>query len=71
MAKHKPVIRLKECMACRVCIGSCPLGCLEEDLTGVDRYNKAYPRLSRPESCTGCRLCAKACPVEAIHMVPR
>ena len=69
MAKMIPFVRLNECMACRVCVLSCPENCLEESLVGIDRYNKAYPELKRPEDCTGCRFCARSCPVEAIDMV--
>lgn len=67
--KQKPSVNIKECMACRLCISSCPFGCLEDSLVGVDKYNKSYPALVQPEECTGCKLCVTACPVEAIEMV--
>lgn len=68
MAKKIPYMDLKECMACRICVSSCPFSCLEECKLGVDAYNKAYPELIHPETCTGCGICAKSCPVDAVVM---
>lgn len=67
--RQKPNVNIKECMACRLCISTCPEGCLEDTLIGVDKYNKSYPELVRSDECTGCKLCVSACPVEAIEMV--
>ncbi len=69
MARKKPSFDCALCMACRICVQSCPFSCLEADRTDVDRYRKAYPVLARPEDCTGCGICAAACPVDAISMV--
>jgi NAD-dependent dihydropyrimidine dehydrogenase PreA subunit len=68
MARKRPEFDLKLCMACRACVQTCPFGCLEATRTGVDRYNKAYPELARPEDCTGCGLCAAACPISVVAM---
>lgn len=72
MAKEKliPSVDYESCMACRVCIISCPFSCLEDSKTGVDKYGKTYPELIALESCTGCGICAKNCPVEVISMIP-
>ncbi|MBI9102059.1 MAG: 4Fe-4S binding protein [Spirochaetales bacterium] len=64
----RPIVNIKECMACRICVSTCPFSCLQESRTGLDRYNKAYPELLSPDTCTACGLCARACPVDAITM---
>lgn len=69
MAEKKiPQVDYKNCMACCVCIASCPVSCLEPVKTGLDRYDKAYPELARKEACTGCGICAIECPVDVITM---
>ncbi|MBB6479631.1 4Fe-4S binding protein [Spirochaeta isovalerica] len=69
-AKMIPMIDYGTCMACTVCVTSCPFGCLELSITDLDPYKKAYPDLLRRGSCTGCGICASECPVDAITMVP-
>lgn len=69
MAKARPKVDYALCMACRACVQTCPFGCLEASRTGLDRYNKAYPELARPQDCTGCGLCAAACPIGVIEML--
>lgn len=64
-----PEVDLSVCMACRICVSDCPVSCLEDVKTDVDRYGKAYPQLLREIACTGCGICAKNCPVAAIEMV--
>jgi Pyruvate/2-oxoacid:ferredoxin oxidoreductase delta subunit len=73
MVKEKmiPSVDYKLCMACCVCISSCPFSCLDSVKTGLDSYNKAYPELVSIDTCTGCRICAIACPVDVITMVSR
>lgn len=56
------------CMACGVCVGTCPFGCLELSKTGLDMLQNAYPELVPDAACTGCGLCASACPVESINI---
>ena len=68
MADKRPVFDLKICMACRICVSACPVGCLADDRLGVDAYNKGYPRTAADEDCTGCGVCAAECPVGAITM---
>lgn len=71
MAKTKlyPSIDYKKCMACRVCVTSCPFSCLDDVKTDVDSYGKAYPVLISKATCTSCGICAKECPIEVIVMV--
>lgn len=65
-----PVVTYAGCMACGVCVESCPFGCLDLTLTGIDRTKRAYPAMERLPDCTGCGFCARDCPVDAIVMVP-
>jgi len=70
MASGKlPVVDYKLCMACGSCVPACPFGCLNLVKQGLDKYRKAYPELTSPDTCTGCGLCAKACPVDCIVVV--
>ncbi|WP_432667167.1 4Fe-4S binding protein [Wukongibacter baidiensis] len=69
MAKGKPVVDYKTCMACGICIQACPFSCLDSVKTDVDKYKKAYPYLVDKQRCTSCGLCDKACPVSAITLV--
>ena len=64
----KPDISLKTCMACVICIDTCPVGCL--DLVALPRNNgaDAYPYLKDAKACIGCGFCSRECPVEAIIM---
>lgn len=70
MSKEKvfPAFNYKKCMACAICVSACPFGCLEMSKTGIDQYNKAYPKLTLEKACTGCGICSKECPFEAISM---
>ncbi|MBB6215865.1 formate hydrogenlyase subunit 6/NADH:ubiquinone oxidoreductase subunit I [Anaerosolibacter carboniphilus] len=69
MAKGKPVIEYKNCMACGCCVQACPFSILRLEKIKLDKYNKAYPELVKAEECTGCGLCSKACPVECVEIL--
>lgn len=56
------------CMACSICVQTCPFGCLVLSKIGIDSLNNAYPELKPDHGCTGCALCAKACPVNSISI---
>ncbi len=66
MGKGIATIDYEQCMACWCCVQSCPLDCLKNTKTGVDRYKKVYPELKEKHGCTGCGICAAACPVDCI-----
>lgn len=52
-----PVIVADECIACGVCVDSCPTGVLElEDVATV----------TNEDACVACAACQDACPVGAI-----
>ena len=68
MGNLKPDFNYDICMACRVCVTTCPFGCLDTVKTGVDKYGKSYPEMVSPDTCTGCGLCVKACPVKAMSI---
>ncbi len=62
----KPVIG-KKCMACTICVETCPVGVLEmneKDCQGGD----PFPVLTRDKDCISCGFCEKDCPVDAISM---
>jgi ferredoxin len=68
MEKGIAHVSYSTCMACGICVGACPFGCLLLDKIGIDSLNKAYPELKPNHGCTGCSLCAKACPVDCISI---
>ena len=67
-AKKYPNFDFGICTACGVCMGVCPLSCIELSKVDVDFLRKAYPVLEARDRCTGCGICNTACPVEAIKM---
>ena len=52
-----PVIDADECIACGVCVDSCPAGVLEVNDVAV---------VTDEDSCVGCGACQDACPAGAI-----
>ncbi len=71
MAKQRkaiPVVRLKECCGCVVCVDSCPVDCLSLTIVRGMEPRRRYPYLPNPETCIGCGRCAEDCPVDAIEM---
>jgi NAD-dependent dihydropyrimidine dehydrogenase PreA subunit len=67
MDKHKSAITidLAKCPPCtgQICIGVCPLGCLEE---GKNRK----PLLIDVVECNKCGVCVNLCPNKAINLNP-
>jgi electron transfer flavoprotein alpha subunit len=47
-----------KCIACQLCIGTCPVGAIQLSEEGVARVD--------PEVCVGCGQCFEVCPVEAV-----
>lgn len=70
MAKgEKPSINYELCVACGICVQSCPLSCL--DLCHFEEgalYRNALPYLTREDQCTGCGICAKYCTINVIEL---
>lgn len=64
-----PVFNLKTCMACGICVDTCPVGCIT--LQPATKKNKtAYPGLINATVCLSCGFCVQECPVEAITLEP-
>lgn len=70
MEKGIAHVDYQSCMACGICVGTCPFSYLALSKTGIDSFRKAYPTLVAEHSCTGCGLCASACPVDSITIHP-
>lgn len=70
MAKgQKPIINYELCMACGICVQSCPISCL--DLSHMEEgglYRKLLPELLPGAECIGCGFCAKDCPIDVIEL---
>jgi Na+-translocating ferredoxin:NAD+ oxidoreductase subunit B len=65
---EKPVIELKKCNSCVICIDTCPTNCLAmSGAMGLDKHAKPY--INDDKACIGCGFCAVECPVDAITMV--
>ena len=56
--KKLAVVDRNVCVACGVCVKTCPKGALQI-------YKGCYAVI-KEESCVGCGLCAKACPASCI-----
>ncbi len=69
MKNGLPQFDYEVCIACGVCVQTCPFDCLELGKVGVDANNNAYPQLSDSEKCTSCQMCEKQCPIDAVVMV--
>lgn len=64
----KPVVSLKACMACHMCVDACPVGCLVMSETARSGGVDAYPYLKDEKACIACEFCRLDCPVDAITM---
>ena len=63
----RPVV-LKDCLACNICVETCPFACLDILMPGPedDKHSSAY--LKDEKSCVACGLCERNCPIEKIVM---
>ena len=60
----RPIIDLKNCISCRVCVEGCPTRCLDMNVDVGDKHPRAG--LKEPKRCISCGFCAEECPVDAI-----
>ncbi|MCE5263279.1 MAG: 4Fe-4S binding protein [Deltaproteobacteria bacterium] len=60
----RPVIDLKRCLSCGICVEGCPARCLASDVDPGDKHLRAS--LSEPKKCISCGFCVEECPAEAI-----
>lgn len=67
MAKQNPVFDYELCIACGICVQTCPVSCLEMTRREEADPLRLYPEMSE-EGCTGCGQCEKSCPMDAIWM---
>ncbi len=54
----KPIIDADECIACGVCVDTCPQGVLE--------LGDSAAQVTDEDSCIACGMCQEACPAGAI-----
>lgn len=54
----QPVIDADECIACGVCVDTCPAGVLE--------LGDSHAEVKDEDSCVACGSCQEACPAGAI-----
>ena len=64
----KPVFDAALCVACNICIESCPVSCLALAGQWGDRRTIRKPELVEPRLCIACGFCAVDCPVDAVRM---
>ena len=67
-SERRPVFDHKVCMACRICVDSCPVSCIATASRGTDKDPHGYPFLVEAADCINCGQCAEDCPVEAVTM---
>ena len=67
--KKYPVIDLKSCAGCSVCVENCPVNCLAIEEPKYHGDITTAAKLIKPEICLGCGICAKVCPIRAIEIV--
>ncbi|MBZ4670774.1 MAG: 4Fe-4S ferredoxin iron-sulfur binding protein [Oscillospiraceae bacterium] len=53
----------KECVACGVCMKTCPLGAIKVE-------NGVFAEVDA-KKCAGCAKCEKNCPAQVIEMIER
>jgi NAD-dependent dihydropyrimidine dehydrogenase PreA subunit len=55
-----PVLDETLCTGCGLCVGACPVECLE--------MSQSLPWLPRPRDCISCGICVTVCPVSALRL---
>lgn len=58
--RKKAVVDTKYCVACGVCMNTCPL-------RAISIPNGIYAEVN-PDKCVGCTKCEQACPASTISM---
>ena len=64
----KPIVNVKQCMSCNICIDTCPVNCLALSQPNDLADPHGHPYLKDGKACIGCGFCALDCPVDAIAM---
>ena len=64
----KPRIDKTRCMACIICLDSCPVGCLAMSYTKDTADKNGVAELTDQRACIACGFCEADCPVDAIKM---
>jgi formate hydrogenlyase subunit 6/NADH:ubiquinone oxidoreductase subunit I len=64
----KPEFNTQRCMACTICVESCPTGCIELTPDRGTRQTLRLPVLKKARDCIGCGCCMQDCPVDAVVM---
>ncbi|MDM8517443.1 4Fe-4S binding protein [Desulfobacterales bacterium HSG16] len=66
---EKPRFDTDTCMACILCVDTCPTGCIGLKGPLNSKRKDKFPFLEDKKICIGCGFCADECPVDAIEMV--
>ena len=64
----RPVFSQESCIACTICVESCPTGCIDLAMDRGSRNTLRLPFLKNKRYCIACTFCQQACPVDAIAM---
>ncbi|BBO69565.1 hypothetical protein DSCA_34950 [Desulfosarcina alkanivorans] len=64
----KPAFDPDLCMACTICVESCPTGCIDLKPDRGSLKTLRRPFLKNGRDCIACTFCAAECPVDAIVM---
>lgn len=62
----KPDFNISVCTACRICVDTCPVGCIGLSSEIIKKDPREYPFLADAKACIGCGFCVEDCPVDAI-----
>jgi formate hydrogenlyase subunit 6/NADH:ubiquinone oxidoreductase subunit I len=64
----KPLFTQNLCMACVICMETCPTNAISLKTTRGTKKTIRYPRLANERACIACDFCMLECPTEAIQM---